>query len=101
MSIASTLFSADAGTVTIDGHNTVSAARAVRSIIGVTGQYVAIDDLFSGRENLTLMADLRHSDARRVVGVRTNCSSSSISWTPPIARSRPTPAVCVAASISR
>lgn len=46
--------------MTIDGHNTVSAARAVRSIIGVTGQYVAIDDLFSGRENLTLMADLRH-----------------------------------------
>ncbi|ATD71217.1 MULTISPECIES: daunorubicin resistance protein DrrA family ABC transporter ATP-binding protein [Gordonia] len=60
VSIASTLFPADSGTVTIDGHDTVAAARAVRSMIGVTGQYVAIDDLFSGRENLTLMADLRH-----------------------------------------
>ncbi|WP_232716402.1 ATP-binding cassette domain-containing protein [Gordonia metallireducens] len=60
VSIASTLFTADSGSVTIDGHDTVTAARAVRSIIGVTGQYVAIDDLFTGRENLTLMADLRH-----------------------------------------
>ncbi|TYQ14511.1 UNVERIFIED_ORG: ABC-2 type transport system ATP-binding protein [Gordonia westfalica J30] len=60
VSIASTLFPADSGSVTIDGHDTVTDARAVRSIIGVTGQYVAIDDLFTGRENLTLMADLRH-----------------------------------------
>ncbi len=68
VSIASTLFAADSGSVTIDGHDTVTAARAVRSIIGVTGQYVAIDDLFTGRENLTLMADLRHLG--RVAGRR-------------------------------
>ncbi|MBY4574577.1 daunorubicin/doxorubicin resistance ABC transporter ATP-binding protein DrrA [Gordonia paraffinivorans] len=60
VSIASTLFPADAGSVTIAGHDTVRDARKVRSLIGVTGQSVAIDDLFTGRENLRLMGDLRH-----------------------------------------
>ncbi|OUC77392.1 ATP-binding cassette domain-containing protein [Gordonia lacunae] len=62
--IASTLFPADSGTVTIGGHDTVAQTRAVRAIIGVTGQSVAVDELFSGRANLALMADLRRLGRR-------------------------------------
>ncbi|WP_238419745.1 ATP-binding cassette domain-containing protein [Gordonia sp. 'Campus'] len=64
VSIASTLFPADSGSVTIGGFDTVMQTRAVRSMIGVTGQSVAIDELFSGRENLALMAGLRHLERR-------------------------------------
>ncbi|MFE0748262.1 ATP-binding cassette domain-containing protein [Gordonia sp. NPDC058843] len=62
--IASTLFTADAGTVTIGGYDTVAHTRAVRAMIGVTGQSVAVDELFSGRDNLALIADLRRLGRR-------------------------------------
>ena len=38
----------------------VSDPDGVRAAIGVTGQFSAVDDLLTGRENLRLMADLRH-----------------------------------------
>ena len=38
----------------------VREADAVRAAIGVTGQFSAVDDLLTGRENLALMADLHH-----------------------------------------
>src|SRR6478735_5049451 len=58
--ILSTLISADGGEVRIAGHDIVSEPDAVRGILGVTGQFSAVDDLFSGEENLRLMTDLRH-----------------------------------------
>jgi ABC-2 type transport system ATP-binding protein len=58
--ILSTLIDADAGEVTVAGHDLVRERRAVRSAIGVTGQFSAVDSLLTGRENLRLMADLRH-----------------------------------------
>jgi len=51
--ILSTLTSADAGEVRVAGFD-------VRRSIGVTGQFSAIDELLTGRENLRLMADLAH-----------------------------------------
>ncbi len=42
------------------GHDVVHEADAVRRLIGVTGQFSAVDDLLTGRENLALMADLHH-----------------------------------------
>jgi ABC-2 type transport system ATP-binding protein len=42
------------------GHDVVREAPAVRRLIGVTGQFSAVDDLLTGRENLALMADLQH-----------------------------------------
>ncbi len=69
--ILSTLIAADAGEVQIAGHDTVREPDAVRAVIGVTGQFSAVDDLFTGQENLQLMADLRHlarPDGRRRVG---------------------------------
>jgi len=61
--ILSTLIPADAGTVSILGHDLGSGAGAVRSLIGVTGQFSAIDNLLSGEENLALMGRLLHLPA--------------------------------------
>jgi ABC-2 type transport system ATP-binding protein len=58
--ILSTLISADAGNVRIAGHDLASEPDAVRAAIGVTGQFSAVDSLLTGRQNLTLMADLHH-----------------------------------------
>jgi ABC-2 type transport system ATP-binding protein len=60
VNIMSTLIDADSGTVRVDGHDVVSEADAVRAVIGVTGQFSAVDDLLNGEENLRLMADLHH-----------------------------------------
>src|ERR1700748_1148814 len=56
--ILSTLIPADAGEVSVDGHDLRTDADGVRASIGVTGQFSAVDDLLSGEENLVLMADL-------------------------------------------
>ena len=58
--ILSTLITADAGEVRIAGHDVAREPDAVRAVIGVTGQFSAVDGLFTGEENLRLMADLRH-----------------------------------------
>jgi ABC-2 type transport system ATP-binding protein len=58
--ILSTLIDADAGQVLVAGHDPVTEPAAVRSVIGVTGQFSAVDNLLTGEENLILMADLNH-----------------------------------------
>jgi ABC-2 type transport system ATP-binding protein len=58
--ILATLIAADGGEVQVAGHDIVREADAVRGLIGVTGQFSAVDGLFTGEENLRLMADLRH-----------------------------------------
>jgi len=60
--ILSTLIDADAGEVRVAGHDPVREPDAVRKVIGVTGQSVAVDGLLTGAENLTLIADLCHLD---------------------------------------
>jgi ABC-2 type transport system ATP-binding protein len=68
--ILSTLLSADAGEVRVGGHDVAREGDAVRALIGLTGQISAVDALFTGVENLRLMADLRHlgrAEGRRVV----------------------------------
>jgi len=61
--ILSTLSPADAGTATVMGHDVRTEAAAVRSVIGVTGQFSAVDDLLTGEENLLLMGRLLHVPA--------------------------------------
>jgi len=56
--ILSTLISADAGALRIAGHDPARDPDAVRSAIGVTGQFAAVDNLLTGQENLILIADL-------------------------------------------
>jgi len=58
--ILSTLIPADAGEVLVTGHDVRTAPDGVRSAIGVTGQFSAVDDLLTGRENMALMAALHH-----------------------------------------
>jgi ABC-2 type transport system ATP-binding protein len=58
--ILSTLIPADSGSMLIGGLDVVSDPDKVRALIGVTGQFSAVDNLLSGTENLRLMADLRH-----------------------------------------
>ena len=58
--ILSTLIPADSGSMRIAGHNVVTDPDGVRAVIGVTGQFSAVDNLLTGAENLQLMADLRH-----------------------------------------
>jgi ABC-2 type transport system ATP-binding protein len=58
--ILSTLIPADAGEVLVSGHDVRRDPNSVRGVIGVTGQFSALDELMTGRENLRLMADLNH-----------------------------------------
>jgi ABC-2 type transport system ATP-binding protein len=58
--ILSTLIPFDSGSMHIGGHDVVTDPDGVRAIIGVTGQFSAVDNLLTGAENLRLMADLRH-----------------------------------------
>jgi ABC-2 type transport system ATP-binding protein len=58
--ILSTLIDADGGQARINGHDLAAEPDAVRASIGVTGQFSAVDSLFTGEENLRLMADLHH-----------------------------------------
>jgi len=60
--ILSTLIPADAGRVRVAGHDVRTEPDLVRAAIGVTGQFAAVDNLLTGRENLLLMADLSHLD---------------------------------------
>jgi ABC-2 type transport system ATP-binding protein len=61
--ILSTLIPADAGTATVLGHDLRREPAAVRSLIGVTGQFSAVDNLMTGEENLVLMGRLLHLPA--------------------------------------
>jgi ABC-2 type transport system ATP-binding protein len=56
--ILSTLLRADGGTVTIEGYDVHKDADKVRSVIGLTGQSAAVDELLTGRENLVMMGRL-------------------------------------------
>jgi ABC-2 type transport system ATP-binding protein len=62
--ILSSLISPDRGEVRVAGHDLAREPDAVRSVIGVTGQFSAVDNLLTGEENLLLMADLYHLDRR-------------------------------------
>ncbi|MFJ8958094.1 ATP-binding cassette domain-containing protein [Lentzea sp. NPDC102401] len=56
--VLATLLRPDAGHATVHGHDVLKDPRAVRSLIGLTGQYASVDEDLSGRENLVLLARL-------------------------------------------
>jgi ABC-2 type transport system ATP-binding protein len=58
VNVLSTLITADAGTVTVGGHDVATNPGGVREAIGVTGQFSAVDKLLTGEENLRLMGEL-------------------------------------------
>jgi ABC-2 type transport system ATP-binding protein len=60
VNVLTTLIKADGGTVRVAGRDVATEAKKVRAVIGVTGQFAAVDDLLTGEENLRLIADLHH-----------------------------------------
>ncbi len=65
--ILSTLLKADAGTASVQGHDVAAEPLKVRQAISLTGQFAAVDEVLTGRENLVLVAKLRHlPDAGRI-----------------------------------
>jgi daunorubicin resistance ABC transporter ATP-binding subunit len=62
--IFATLLRADSGHALVGGHDVVTGAAAVRAMIGLAGQYAAVDPFLTGRENLELVAELRHLPPR-------------------------------------
>jgi ABC-2 type transport system ATP-binding protein len=58
--ILATLLKADAGTASVDGFDVAAKPADVRQAISLTGQFAAVDEVLSGRENLVLVARLRH-----------------------------------------
>ncbi|MGA8046671.1 MAG: ABC transporter ATP-binding protein [Dermatophilaceae bacterium] len=58
--ILSTLLGLDDGRVTVNGFDVVTHSARVRESISLTGQFAAVDDILTGRENLVLVARLRH-----------------------------------------
>ncbi|MEN6564236.1 MAG: ATP-binding cassette domain-containing protein [Christensenella sp.] len=64
--ILTTLLPFDGGTAVVNGADVTAAPERVRQTISLTGQFAAVDDVLTGRENLILIAKLRHlPDARR------------------------------------
>jgi ABC-2 type transport system ATP-binding protein len=58
--ILSTLLKADAGTAGVAGFDVATQGARVRESISLTGQFAAVDEILTGRENLVLVARLRH-----------------------------------------
>jgi ABC-2 type transport system ATP-binding protein len=58
--ILTTLLKPDGGTASVDGFDVVSQSARVRESISLTGQFAAVDEILTGRENLIMIAKLRH-----------------------------------------
>src|SRR5947209_4769323 len=58
--ILTTLLKPDGGTASVSGFDVVSQPERVRESISLTGQFAAVDEILTGRENLILIARLRH-----------------------------------------
>jgi ABC-2 type transport system ATP-binding protein len=58
--IMATLLKADTGSVVINGFDVVKNPGDIRGCISLTGQFAAIDEILTGRENLQMIAKLRH-----------------------------------------
>jgi ABC-2 type transport system ATP-binding protein len=65
--ILATLLKADAGTATVNGFDVATQPGEVRESFSLTGQFAAVDEILTGRENLVLVARLRHLDDPDVV----------------------------------
>ncbi|MEV0682611.1 ATP-binding cassette domain-containing protein [Nocardia sp. NPDC050378] len=69
--ILTTLIGADDGEIRVGGHDVRTSVDDVRELIGVTGQFAAVDELLTGRENLELMGALNHLPKREIRSLAT------------------------------
>jgi ABC-2 type transport system ATP-binding protein len=65
--ILTTLLKQDGGTAAVGGFDVAAQAESVRQTISLTGQFAAVDEILTGRENLVMIARLRHLAAPRQV----------------------------------
>jgi len=65
--ILTTLLKQDSGTATVNGFDVSSKPDDVRQSISLTGQFAAVDEILTGRENLVMIARLRHLNNPRLV----------------------------------
>lgn len=65
--ILTTLLKQDGGTATVNGFDVAAKPDDVRKSISLTGQFTAVDEVLTGRENLIMIARLRHLDHPRQV----------------------------------
>lgn len=65
--VLSTLLASDGGSARVAGFDTARQPNQVRASISLTGQFAAVDEMLSGRENLVLVARLRHLENPGVV----------------------------------
>ncbi|MFC9690238.1 ATP-binding cassette domain-containing protein [Kribbella sp. NPDC056951] len=63
--VLTTLMQPDAGSARVLGHDVVKEADTVRSLVGLSGQYAAVDELLTGRENLWMFGRLYRLDSRQ------------------------------------
>src|SRR6202165_6343145 len=69
--VLATLLTPDAGRAQVFGHDVVHEAAVVRELLGLTGQFAAVDEILTGRENLQMFGrlfDLSPQDARERTG---------------------------------
>ncbi|MFD2328939.1 ABC transporter ATP-binding protein [Cohnella sp. GCM10020058] len=65
--ILATLLKPDGGNAVVNGFDVASKPEYVRHAISLTGQFAAVDEVLTGRENLIMIAKLRHLDQPRQV----------------------------------
>lgn len=65
--ILTTLLKQDGGTASVNGFDVTSKADQVRQSISLTGQFAAVDEILTGRENLIMIANLRHLKGPRQI----------------------------------
>lgn len=65
--ILATLLKADAGSASVNGFDVGTRSAEVRESISLTGQFTAVDEILTGRENLAMVARLRHLDDPRTI----------------------------------
>lgn len=66
VNILSTLMPSDGGTAKINGHDIAKDGSGVRASIGLTGQFAAVDEYLTGRENIRLIGRLYHMEGRKI-----------------------------------
>ncbi len=67
INIMATLMTADSGSVSVNGFDVKKSPSKVRQSFALTGQFAAVDDILTGRENLEMIAKLRKvAEAKRV-----------------------------------
>ena len=66
--VLTTILKPDGGSARVLGHDVVKKAGLVRSLIGLAGQYAAVDENLTGRENLQMVGNLNHLERTTVSG---------------------------------